>query len=219
MDVRSNEYLMLRRFALGDVFRRNAGMFPDKTALIFPAPDGSVMRYSWSEFNSSVNKVANALSDLGIAKGDKVSIYALNCPQFLFLAYGLTKIGACIAPINVSLTGKDARFVVENCDAKILFILKPTVFVPPPKVDSAFLSMIPKEGKKNINKDLLLFIRMCFQNKRKYLKYALSKTYSVDVIDGIYSFMQFSDTTRAEEVRPDQYEEMYNFLHGEGDNH
>jgi hypothetical protein len=39
------------------------------------------------------------------------------------------------------------------------------------------------------------------------------------VIDRIYSFMQFSDTTRAEEIRPDQYEEMYNFLQGEGGNH
>jgi 16S rRNA (adenine1518-N6/adenine1519-N6)-dimethyltransferase len=104
-------------------------------------------------------------------------------------------------------------------DAKILFTLKPSVFVPPPKVDSAFLSMIPKEGKKNIDKDLLHFIRMCFQNKRKYLKYALSKTYSDDVIERIYTFMQFSDTTRAEEIRPDQYEEMYSFLKGEGGNH
>jgi 16S rRNA (adenine1518-N6/adenine1519-N6)-dimethyltransferase len=104
-------------------------------------------------------------------------------------------------------------------DAKILFTLKPSVFVPPPKVDSAFLSMIPIEGKKNIDKDLLHFIRMCFQNKRKYLKYALSKTYSDDVIERIYTFMQFSDTTRAEEIRPDQYEEMYNFLQGEGYNH
>jgi 16S rRNA (adenine1518-N6/adenine1519-N6)-dimethyltransferase len=103
-------------------------------------------------------------------------------------------------------------------DAKILFFLKPSVFVPPPKVDSAFLSMIPKEGKRNINKDLLHFIRMCFQNKRKYLKYALSKTYSEDAIERIYTFMQFSDTTRAEEIRPDQFEEMYVFLKGEGGN-
>jgi 16S rRNA (adenine1518-N6/adenine1519-N6)-dimethyltransferase len=102
-------------------------------------------------------------------------------------------------------------------DAKILFMLKPSVFVPPPKVNSAFLSMIPKEGKRDINNDLLHFIRMCFQNRRKYFRYALSKTYSENVIERIYTFMGFSDTTRAEEIRPDQYEEMYNFLKEEGD--
>ena len=98
------------------------------------------------------------------------------------------------------------------CDVKILFTLKPSVFVPPPKVDSAFLTMIPKEEKKNVDNELLRFVRMCFQNKRKYLKYALSKTYPEDVIERIYSFMDFSDTTRAEEISTDKFEKMYNFM-------
>ena len=104
------------------------------------------------------------------------------------------------------------------CAVKILFTLKPTVFVPPPKVDSAFLSIIPKEEKKNVQKELMQFIRMCFQNKRKYLTYALSKTYPKDVIERIYAFMKFSDTTRAEEITPDQFEEMYDFLQRRGGN-
>lgn len=102
------------------------------------------------------------------------------------------------------------------CDVKILFTLKPSVFVPPPKVDSAFLTMIPKEEKKNVDNELLRFVRMCFQNKRKYLKYALSKTYPEDVIERIYSFMDFSDTTRAEEISTDKFEKMYNFMQEEG---
>jgi 16S rRNA (adenine1518-N6/adenine1519-N6)-dimethyltransferase len=105
------------------------------------------------------------------------------------------------------------------CDVKILFTLRPSVFVPPPKVDSAFLAMIPKEDKRNVNNDVMPFMRGCFQNKRKYLRYALSKTYPDDVIERIYSFMKFSDTTRAEEISPDQFEKIYDFLQGEGDNH
>jgi len=104
------------------------------------------------------------------------------------------------------------------CDVKILFTLRPSVFVPPPKVDSAFLAMIPKEDKRNVHNDVMSFMRSCFQNKRKYLRYALSKTYPDDVIERIYSFMKFSDTTRAEEISPDQFEKMYDFLQGEGDN-
>jgi 16S rRNA (adenine1518-N6/adenine1519-N6)-dimethyltransferase len=104
------------------------------------------------------------------------------------------------------------------CDVKILFTLRPSVFIPPPKVDSAFLAMIPKEDKRNVHNDVMPFMRGCFQNKRKYLRYALSKTYPDDVIERIYSFMKFSDTTRAEEISPDQFEKMYDFLQGEGDN-
>lgn len=104
------------------------------------------------------------------------------------------------------------------CDVKILFTLRPSVFVPPPKVDSAFLAMIPKEDKRNVHNNVMPFMRGCFQNKRKYLRYALSKTYPDDVIERIYSFMKFSETTRAEEISPDQFEKMYDFLQGEGDN-
>lgn len=101
------------------------------------------------------------------------------------------------------------------CDVKILFTLKPSVFVPPPKVDSAFLSMMPKEEKRGATKALLKFIRVCFQNKRKYLKYALSKVYPDHAIDRIYAYMKLPETTRAEEIRPDQFEEMFNFVKGE----
>ena len=100
------------------------------------------------------------------------------------------------------------------CDVKILFTLRASVFVPPPKVDSAFLQMVPKEEKKNIDRELLSFVRASFQNKRKHLKYALSKTYTEDMIERIYSFMEFSDTARAEEISPDQFEKMYNFVQG-----
>jgi len=95
---------------------------------------------------------------------------------------------------------------------KILLTLKPSVFVPPPKVDSAFLSMVPRDDKRGIPDDMMKFIRICFQNKRKYLSYALSKTYSEEVIDRIYAYMQFSETTRAEEINPDQFEKMYYFV-------
>jgi len=59
-------------------------------------------------------------------------------------------------------------------------------------------------------------VRASFQNKRKYLKYALSKTYTEDMIERIYSFMGLSDTARAEEISPDQFEKMYNFVKGNG---
>lgn len=97
-------------------------------------------------------------------------------------------------------------------EVKILLMLKPSVFVPPPKVDSAFLSMVPRDDKRGVTVDMMKFIRICFQNKRKYLRYALSKTYSEETIDRIYTYMKFAETKRAEEITPDQFEEMYYFV-------
>ena len=113
---------MLRRFAIGDILRRNAQRFPDKKALIFPSPTGEVIEYTWNEFNSSINRVANGLMALGIGKGDKVGIFSLNSPQFVIMTQALVKIGASSVTINASLRGEDVRFIVKQSDAKILFV-------------------------------------------------------------------------------------------------
>lgn len=122
-----------------------------------------------------------------------------------------------VSPPHTRTYGAISAVCQILCEVKILFTLKPSVFVPPPAVDSAFLEMIPKKEKKGVDSELLRFIRMCFQNKRKYLRYALSRTYPENIIERIYSFMEFSRTSRAEEIRPDQFEKMYTFLREGGE--
>lgn len=102
------------------------------------------------------------------------------------------------------------------CHVKILFTIKASVFVPPPKVDSAYLSFIPKEEKTNLPLEFLKLVRICFQNKRKYLRYALSKAFSEEIIRALYDRMGFSDKVRAEEIAPDQFETIYLFLRNKG---
>jgi fatty-acyl-CoA synthase len=122
MGLEAKENNLIRRFALGDQLRRNAKRLRDKTALIFPAPGGGVLQYTWDELNRAVNRVAHGLLALGIGKGDKVAIYSLNCPQFLFLIYGLARIGAIISPVNVTFKDDEIKFVVKDSEAKMLFV-------------------------------------------------------------------------------------------------
>ncbi len=113
---------LLRRFAIGDTFRRNARRLREKPALIFPSPGGAVVQYTWEELNTKVNRVAQGLLSLGIGKGDKVAVFSLNCPEFLFLIYGLAKIGASVSPVNVTFKEEEIKFVVRDSEAKMLFI-------------------------------------------------------------------------------------------------
>ena len=113
---------MLRRFAIGDILRRNAQRFPDKKALIFPSPTGEVIEYTWNEFNSSINRVANGLMALGIGKGDKVGIFSLNSFQFAILMFAPCKIGATVALVGAALRHKDLAFNIKHSDTKLLFV-------------------------------------------------------------------------------------------------
>jgi 16S rRNA (adenine1518-N6/adenine1519-N6)-dimethyltransferase len=97
-------------------------------------------------------------------------------------------------------------------DVKVLFHIKPRAFIPPPKVDSALLSIIFKEDEKETDDELIDFVRLCFQHKRKQLKHSLLKHHGEQNTEDLYEKMGFSYFIRAEEIEPYQFKEMYYFL-------
>jgi 16S rRNA (adenine1518-N6/adenine1519-N6)-dimethyltransferase len=97
-------------------------------------------------------------------------------------------------------------------DVRVLFFMKPGLFVPPPKIESAFLSMVLKKEEREADDQLMEFIRACFQNKRKYMKFALSRYLGQDRTEKLYRLMAFPPSVRAEELEPAKYREMYEAL-------
>jgi 16S rRNA (adenine1518-N6/adenine1519-N6)-dimethyltransferase len=94
---------------------------------------------------------------------------------------------------------------------KLLFLLKPSLFTPPPKVESAFVSIVFKEGIET-DEGLIAFIKTCFRYKRKYLRHSLEGRCGTEEIDDLYRRMAFSPSVRAEEIEPEGFVSMYGFL-------
>jgi len=57
-------------------------------------------KLTYKKFSESVDRFATALSDLGIKKGDKFSIFLPNCPQFVIAFFAALKIGATVVNTN-----------------------------------------------------------------------------------------------------------------------
>ena len=62
-------------------FKRVVRKFPEKEAMIDPLKEKT---WTYKQLNSEVNKLANALADKGITKGDVVFYQLPNCPEFVF---------------------------------------------------------------------------------------------------------------------------------------
>jgi fatty-acyl-CoA synthase len=101
-----------------DLLSRRAEYTPNREALL---DLGTGKRYSYAELNSRANRTANFLKDnFGLVKGDRVSILAHNCVEYLDLFYGLGKIGAIFAPLNWRLVPQELVYIVNNCQPKAL---------------------------------------------------------------------------------------------------
>lgn len=116
------EFLMTRynranRWVIADMIRRTRYHFPDKTALIF----GDVQR-TYSQLEDECNQVANALTDLGVKKYDRVAILAHNTHHHVLTWLGTAKIGGIYLALNYLLRGKDISFCVNHSESKVLIV-------------------------------------------------------------------------------------------------
>ena len=53
---------------------------------------------TYGALDRKANQVANGFLELGIRKGDKVCLLLPNCPEFLYVCFGLNKIGTWMVP-------------------------------------------------------------------------------------------------------------------------
>jgi fatty-acyl-CoA synthase len=109
-----------KRLLLGELVARNARKFPDREAVVY-----GDTRLTYREFNARINRLAHALADKGIKKGEKVAILLFNCNQFLEAYFALAKLGAIAVPLNFRLHPEELEYITNNADA-VAFILGET---------------------------------------------------------------------------------------------
>jgi long-chain acyl-CoA synthetase len=96
----------------------SAKNFPEKPALIFL--NGKM---SYAVLDATVNKLGNALSDLGVKKGDRVAIYTANSPQYVITYYAILKIGAIIVPINPLYVAHEVEQQLNDSGAETIIVM------------------------------------------------------------------------------------------------
>ncbi|MCG8588572.1 MAG: long-chain-fatty-acid--CoA ligase [Proteobacteria bacterium] len=100
-----------------DFLRRAGALYADKTAVV----DGS-RRYSYSQLQARVHKLAHALRRLGVERGDRVCILSPNSHFFLESFYGTSLIGAVLVPLNYRLVAADHEYILNHAGVKVVLV-------------------------------------------------------------------------------------------------
>ena len=108
-----------RANGLGEVLRRSAARFRDKTAII----DGET-RWSFRELDAIVSSVAAGLEARGVAKGDRIALLSRNSADFAAIAWGAARLGAILVPINFMLTADEVGYILGDAEP-VAFITQP----------------------------------------------------------------------------------------------
>ena len=77
---------------------------------------------TYRDLHRNSNKTANRLAASGIKKGDRVAFLGKNSPSYFELIAAAAKIGAVIVPINWRLAGPELKYILNDCQAKKVFL-------------------------------------------------------------------------------------------------
>jgi len=95
---------------------------PQKIAYNFISEDGNTSHISYSELDSKVSKLANALKSLGIKKGDVIAIYCPMIEEAILMILAACKIGAIQTVIFSGYSSESLHIRLQDCNAKVLLI-------------------------------------------------------------------------------------------------
>jgi long-chain acyl-CoA synthetase len=102
---------------VGGVLREAAERAADGVALVEGTPDpGSRRRWSYADLLADSERVARAL--LGrFAPGERVAVWAPNCPEWLLLEFGAALAGLTLVTVNPALRAGEVAYVLGQSRA------------------------------------------------------------------------------------------------------
>jgi len=112
--------MQLLDYTLGSILEKYAFETPDQEFMVYPDRD---LRFTYSEFNERVNKLAKGLMYIGVGEGDKVGIWANNVPDWLTFMFATAKIGAVLVTINTNYKLSELEYLLKDADIHTLCLI------------------------------------------------------------------------------------------------
>ncbi len=106
-----------RKITIGSLLRETAQKYPEHEALVYPELG---LRQSYREFLKSCVGVAKGFMAMGVKRGDHVSVWGTNVPEWVYLQFGLSMIGAVLVTVNTNYKSHELEYILNQSDSTTL---------------------------------------------------------------------------------------------------
>ena len=108
-----------RDVTVGDLLTRLARALPEREALVYR--DGP--RFTFAALEQEARTIARGLMAIGVARGERVVVWATNVPEWVVLQFAIAKAGAILVTANTSLRSRDIDYVLRQSEAATLITI------------------------------------------------------------------------------------------------
>ncbi|WP_254536110.1 acyl-CoA synthetase [Halomarina litorea] len=89
---------------------------------VWVSEDGEATEYTFANLRDASNRVANALTDLGVERGDRVATLLPKIPETIVTVLGIWKTGAMHVPLFTAFEDRAVEFRLTDCDPELLVV-------------------------------------------------------------------------------------------------
>ncbi len=127
-----------------DWLHYQAEVHPHREALVY-----GQRRWTFSELDRDVSRLAGALTAQGIGRGDRVAYRLARMPEQVLLVHALTRLGSVLVPLNTRLTGIELAPILANAEPKLVVEDSDDFAWPPLRVRRLLLSHLMVDGHQS----------------------------------------------------------------------
>src|SRR5699024_148107 len=101
--------------------QRSAAVYPDLPAIVHGFGE-QVIRYNWATLYRRCRKLASALAQAGVKKGDTVAVMLPNTPAMVEAHFGVPMTGAVLNTLNTRLDAATIAFMLDHAEASVVLV-------------------------------------------------------------------------------------------------
>jgi len=90
---------------------------PERDSIVFEGK-----RWTYGQMSDRINRLADAMVKLGVAKGDRIGILEVNCSQYIESYFAAAKLGAIFVPLNFRAKAEELAFMIGHAEIRTLFV-------------------------------------------------------------------------------------------------
>lgn len=180
-----------------DMLRRISNKYPQRVALDFYGATTS-----YAKLVRQVQRTAALLREHGVEKGDRVSIAAPNCPQFVYVLYACMQIGAVCVLHNPLATPVELKWQFENAEPKLIFAWQKTAVNIREVVAEVGAKLISIDISRALPRHLRSLLKLPVKKARD-LRQQMCAPESKDLLDFDDILAKFKPFNRITRVDPD----------------
>ncbi|HEU4758938.1 MAG TPA: long-chain-fatty-acid--CoA ligase [Dehalococcoidia bacterium] len=94
-----------------------ASIVPERTAMVCEGKERT-----FAEMQERVNRLANAMQSMGVGRGDKVAVMALNSMEYVEAYYATARLGGVFVPLNYRAKQEELAYMINNSETVVLFV-------------------------------------------------------------------------------------------------